>query len=166
VPRAAGPNNILYVRLEKECPVAKTEEVGPLQNRLLVLDPDCRIEAVRKPLGAPQVTAKLSVDDSKARYVPRPGCPDAAGYNASGKEKRQLALAVVWCGLDARGYAQPTQNILPRLAKPDQPLIEQAVEAVVAMFDTRRDSQFGGGRPKHFGSEIGNALPSYQTPAL
>jgi hypothetical protein len=154
----------LYVRLEEERAVAKTEEVRPLQDRFVILDPNCRIDAVRQPLGAPQITAKLTVDDSKARNVPWPRCADAAGQDASGEEKGELTSAVVWRGLHAGGYAQPTQDFLPRIAKPDQSLIEQTVEAIVAMFDMRRNSQVAD--PSTLVAKSGNALPSYQMPAL
>src|SRR5258708_3850115 len=65
VPRAAGPENLLEIRLDEVRPVAETEGVVPFQDRLMVLYFSGRVETLCQPLGAGQVIAELPIDDSK-----------------------------------------------------------------------------------------------------
>src|SRR5262249_26413410 len=117
VPGAAGPDNVLQVGLDKERPVLEAEGVVPLEDRLLLLHPDSRIEALGDPLGVAQVVAETPVKDAKSGHVPGTRPEDAAGEDAGLEEQRHPTAIVEGRGLHAPRQADAAQELFVRGAE-------------------------------------------------
>jgi len=64
--RAAGPEYILNIRLEKERALTEIKPISRLQNGFVVLHTHSRVELLLSFLGVAQITAEVAVNNAEA----------------------------------------------------------------------------------------------------
>src|SRR5262249_10250825 len=124
---AAGLNDVLEVRLDKQRAPREVEAISQLDRHFVVLDAEGWIDLLRLPLRILEVFAEMAVHDAETARIGGTCVEDAPRRDAGGEEEGHLLHAGV------RGEHRRAEDAEPAIAlaraEGNQHLVEQAVEA-------------------------------------